>query len=97
MIMSFLQEYKKMLTCLVFLIILLLVQYFTGRDLSTFINDLISGMTILLFGGAVKYSVLKTSERQMLNGESNEKSKSDYTDSIPPDYFTPGSSSKSDQ
>ncbi len=86
---NFLREYKKMLTCLVFLLILCTLQYLTGRDLSEFTNQVIGLMITLLGAGIVKYSVLKTSERDAIKGEVQKESYR-YPDEVTPEDFNPG-------
>ena len=76
-----------MLTCLVLLLFLIAIQQLTGRDLSGFTNQVLGFMITLLGAGAVKYSVLKTSERETLNGG---PASDDYSGAISPEDFNPG-------
>lgn len=67
--MSFLEEYKKMLACLVLLIFLVVLQYVTGQDMTGWIKQVLDVCMILLGAGAIKFSVLKTSERQLIKSK----------------------------
>lgn len=77
MIENIWQEYRKMIICLFLLLVLFALQYATGNDLSEHINGFINLLLALLAGGAVKFSVLKTSERKLLSGEADETEETD--------------------
>ena len=64
---TFFEEYKKFLLCLFFLILLLVVQAIFKHDFNDVINAVVNILVVMLGGGAVKFSVLKTSEREILN------------------------------
>lgn len=66
---GFLKEYKKAILCFLFAVILLCAQYFLKYDLNEIIRQLFQVMAIGLGAGTVRYSVLKTSERERLNSK----------------------------
>lgn len=63
---NFISEYKKCLGCVVLLIFLIVLQMTTGQDTTAWVSTVLDGLTTLMLGGAIKYSVLKTSERNVL-------------------------------
>lgn len=67
--MSFFEEYKKTIACLVLLIFLVVLQIVTGQDTSPWVKTLLEALTLAMVGGVAKYSVLSTSERNFLNSK----------------------------
>lgn len=80
--MKFIEEYKKLLACLIMLIFIIAVQAITGKDLNNWVNNLLDYAMMLLGAGVVKFSVLKTSERDFLRD--NTPDNYDESDPIPP-------------
>lgn len=62
-----LSEYKKCIACVILLIFLLVSQHVSGQDMSGWINSVMNGLVTIFFAGAVRYSVLKTSDRNFIN------------------------------
>mgnify|MGYP001342134556 CR=1 FL=1 len=65
-VMKFIEEYKKFLACLLGIVFLLLIMHFTGQDMMPWVRQLLDTLIVLLGASAVRYSVLKTSEREKL-------------------------------
>jgi hypothetical protein len=66
--MNFIEEWKKFLACIVGIVFLLLITHFTGEDMMPWVRQLLDTLVVLLGASAVRYSVLKTSEREKLKG-----------------------------
>lgn len=81
--MKFIEEYKKLLACLVMLIFIIAIQAITGKDLNNWVNNLLDYAIMLLGAGVVKFSVLKTSERDFLR-DNTPSDNYDESDPIPP-------------
>lgn len=65
--MTFFEEYKKFLVCLILVLILLLLQLTLGYNFDEEIRFVIWGAIGILGINSVRYSVLTTSERETLN------------------------------
>lgn len=68
---DFIHEWKKLLACLVGIVFLLAITHFTGQDMTAWIKQLLDLLVLLLGAGAVKYSVLSTSERKNISRNNN--------------------------
>lgn len=65
--MNFFYEWRKLLICIGLFLLLFALQHFTGYDFSGPLNTLIQFSMTLLGVSAIRYSVLSTSERKVLN------------------------------
>jgi len=63
---SFFQEYQKCILCFVFAVVLMCAQYFLKYDLNEIIRIILQIMAGGLGAGAIKYSVLPTSEKEAI-------------------------------
>lgn len=81
------QEYKKFIIHLVLLIVLVIIQYVFKHDFNDAINGLVKFLITYAGAQTVRYSVLKTSERETINsspvGESSNKYYAEPKGTIP--------------
>jgi hypothetical protein len=65
--MDWINEWKKLIACLVMLAVLFVIKYTGQGEMDLWISQLLDYIMVLLGAGAVKYSVLSTSEREFIS------------------------------
>ncbi|MBV6480208.1 MAG: hypothetical protein HGGPFJEG_03060 [Ignavibacteria bacterium] len=78
--MTFFQEWRKLIICIVLFMLLFGLQYFTDYDFSGTLKTLIDFALTLLGVSALRYSVLSTSERNALRNDLPKKPDEGYPD-----------------
>jgi len=73
--MNVFYEWRKLIICIILFVLLFALQHFTGADFSGPIGSLIDYALVLLGIGALKNSILSTTERKTLRSKINDSSK----------------------
>lgn len=64
--MDWINEWKKLIACLVMLAVLFVIKANGQGEMDVWISQVLDYIMVLLGAGAVKYSVLSTSEREFI-------------------------------